>query len=157
MMASKSSRRCHAGLAGSALGEDGASLGDVIATDHDSRIGRQVDKAKVHVGVGQTLHDHGELARTVGHRDHEHFEFPVDGVAALAERQPRRARIPGENMDHALDLGYAFDIDAGSAQGLNQPGKLPRTVNLETDGQIASHSLGIVRSPELNQLRRRVT
>ncbi len=125
--------------------QSGAGSGDVIGPDHHAGIGGEVDESQVYRRVGQPLHDHCQLPRSVRHRQHQHLDLAIDRVAAGAQGRPRGVWIPGQDMDDALDFGEALDVHAGGAQGLDDPGEFAGAILGESNHQVPAHREPIVR------------
>src|SRR5919108_4878919 len=106
------SHRSQKRLAGAALTDHGAGLGDVIDANNHPGVSRQIKEPDVDLGFGQPLHDHGQLARAIWHREHQHLELAGDRVAAGPERRTSSSRIPAEDVDNTVYLGDSLDVDA---------------------------------------------
>ena len=73
-----------------------------------------------------------------------HLDLAFNGVAACTQRRPCGVGITGQHMNGAIHLSEALDVDAGSAQRLDDSGKLTRAIFRQPYRQVSPHWVGIV-------------
>src|SRR5437588_3632104 len=116
-----------------------AGPGHIVCPDDHAGVRGQISEKDVDAGVRQSLHDHGQLARPVGHREDDDFQLALDLIATRTQTAASGAWIAGQYMHHAFDLRDALDVDSGSTEHPDNASQGSRAVLRQPYGQVSRH------------------